>query len=139
MEGDGFAGGGGEVAGGADVVLDVSAAEGGAGVDVFELGEDFRGVAADDVGHDVEAAAVAHAEDAGGDAGVGGGGEELVEKGDKGGEAFEREALGAEVALLDDPLEDIGADEAGEDVCLVNGPGLSLPSGPRAIAAARGC
>ena len=39
----------------------------------------------------------------------------LVEKRDEDGEAFEREALGAEVALLDDLLEEVGADEVGED------------------------
>ncbi len=118
VEGDGFAGEGVKAAGGADVVFDVSAAEGGARVDVLELGEDLGGGPADDVGHDVEAAAMAHAEDAGGGAVVGGGGEELIEKGDEGGEAFEREALGAEVAGLDDLLEEVGAHEAGEDAGL---------------------
>ena len=63
MERDGLAVGGAELAGGAHVVLDVAAAEGGCGVDVFEVGEDFAGLAADGVGHDVEAAAVAHGED----------------------------------------------------------------------------
>ena len=71
--------------------------------------------AADGVDHDVEAAAVAHGEDGAVDAEFGGGGEELVEERDEGGEAFEREALGAEVALLDDLLEEVGADEVGED------------------------
>ena len=112
---DGLAGGGEEVAGGADVVFDVASAEGAAGVDVFELGEDIAGGAADGVDHDVEAAAVAHGEDGAVDAELGGGGEELVEERDEGGEAFEGEALGAEVALLNDLLEEVGAEEAGED------------------------
>ena len=63
MEMDGFAGGGEEVAGGSGVVFDVAAAEGAAGVYVFELGEDVAGGAVDGVDHDVEAAAVAHGED----------------------------------------------------------------------------
>ena len=78
VEVDGLAGGGDEVAGGADVVFDVAAAEGAAGVDVFELGEDVAGGAADGVDHDVEAAAVAHGEDGAVDAELGCGGEELV-------------------------------------------------------------
>ena len=41
VEVDGFAGGGDEVAGCAHVVFDVAAAEGAAGVNVFELGEDI--------------------------------------------------------------------------------------------------
>ena len=78
MEVDGLAGGGEEVAGGADVVFDVAAAEGAAGVNVFEFGEDVAGGAIDGVDHDVEAAAVAHGEDAAVDAELGCGGEELV-------------------------------------------------------------
>ena len=137
--------GGGVVAGGAHVVLDVAAAEDGARVDVFELGEDLGGRAADGVGHDVEAAAVAHGEDGARDAVVGGGGEELIEKRDEDGEAFEREALGAEVALLDDLLEEVGADEVGEDALLVMGVGrlraLRFRGAPGATGAARarGC
>ncbi len=63
VEVNGLAGGGEEVARGADVVFDVASAEGAAGVDVFEPGEDVAGGAADGVDHDVEAAAVAHGED----------------------------------------------------------------------------
>ena len=44
--------------------------------------------------------------------------QQLVEERDEDGEAFEREALGAEVARLDDLLEDVGADEVGEDAPL---------------------
>ncbi len=120
VERDGLAVGGGEVASGAHVVLDVAAAHGGLGVDVLELGEDFFGLAADGVDHDVEAAAVAHREDGTPNAVVGGGGEELVEERDEDGEPFQREALGAEVALLDDLLEEVGADEIGEDALLVD-------------------
>ncbi len=115
VEVNGFAGGGDEVASGTGVVFDIAAAEGAAGVDVFELGEDIAGGAVDGVDHDVEAAAVAHGEDGAVDAEFGGGGEELVEEGDEDGESFKGEALGAEVALLDDLLEEVGAEEAGED------------------------
>ena len=103
--------GDGVLAGGAHVVLDVAAAQVLRGIDVFELGEDLGGRAADGVGHDVEAAAMAHGEDGARDAVVGGGGEDLIEERDEDGEAFEGEALGAEVALLDDLLEEVGADE----------------------------
>lgn len=119
MERHGLAGGRGVLAGGSHVVLDVAAAEDGARVDVFEFGEDLGGGAADGVGHDVEASAMRHGDDGAGDSGGRCGGEDLVEEWDEDGEAFEGEALGAEVALLDGLLEEIGADELGEDVLLV--------------------
>ncbi len=62
---------------------------------------------------------MAHGEDGARDAVLGSGGEELVQERDEDGEAFEREALGAEVALLDDLLEEVGADEIGEDAWLL--------------------
>src|SRR6185437_15121386 len=49
----------------------------------------------------------------------GGGCKELVEERNEDGEAFEGEALGTEVALLDDLLEEVGADEVGEDAGLL--------------------
>ncbi len=115
VEADGLAVGGDEIAGRAGVILYVATSHGAAWIDVFELGEDFFGGAVDGVDHDVEAAAVAHGEDGAVDAVFGGGGEELIEKGNEDGEAFEGEALGAEIALLDDLLEEVGADEVGED------------------------
>ena len=80
-----------------------------------------------------------HGEDGAGDSGCGSGGEDLIEKRNEDGEAFEGEALGAEVALLDDLLEEVGADEFGEDVCLVGlwAAGL-LNSRPESTGAARG-
>ena len=100
-------------AGGAHVVLHVAAAEDAARVDVFEAGEDFLRRTLREVGHDVEAAAMAHAHDEFDGAERGGGVEHLIKERDQGGDAFEREALGAEVARLDDLLEDVGADRAG--------------------------
>jgi hypothetical protein len=75
MEMDGLAGCGDEVAGSTHVIFNVAAAEGAAGVNVFELGEDVAGGSADGVDHDVEAAAVAHGEDGAVDAEFGCGGE----------------------------------------------------------------
>ena len=60
-----------------------------------------------------------HGEEGAGYSGCGGGGEDLIEKWNEDGEAFERKSFGAEVALLDDLLEEIGADELGEDVLLI--------------------
>jgi hypothetical protein len=60
-----------------------------------------------------------HAKHRGIDAEGGAGCEHPIEERDEHGEALEREALGAEVAGLDDLLEDVGADEIGEDVCPV--------------------
>ena len=135
VERDGFASGRGVVAGGSHVVLNVAAAEDGARVDVFEAGEDLGGRAADGVGHDVEAAAMRHGDDGAGDSGGRGCGEDLIEKRNEDSEAFEREALGAEVALLDDLLEEIGAEELGEDVVLVGlgGGALDLILEPLAL------
>jgi hypothetical protein len=119
VERDGFAGGRGVVAGRAYMVLDVAAAEDAARVDVFEFGEDLCGRAADGVGHDVEAAAVRHGEERTGYSGSGGSGEDLIEKRDEDGEAFKRKSFGAEITLLDHLLEEIGADELGEDMVLI--------------------
>lgn len=60
-----------------------------------------------------------HRDDGPGDPGCGAGAEDLIEERDEDGEAFEREALGAEVALLDDLLEEVGTDELGEDMLLI--------------------
>ena len=66
MQSDGLAGGRGVFAGGSHVVLHVAAAEDAARVDVFKLGEDLGGGAADGVGHDVEAAAMRHGDEGAG-------------------------------------------------------------------------
>ena len=116
VQGDGAAIARGESAGGSDVVLHVAAAENAAGIDVFEFGEDVGGGFAEGVDHDAEAAAMAHAHDGALGAELGGTVEQLVEEGNEGGDAFEGEALGAEVAGLDDLLEEVGAGEEVEDV-----------------------
>ena len=88
----------GVLAGGALVVLDVASAHGGARVYIFKPGEDVRGAAADGVGHHVEAAAMAHGKNDPGDAAGGRDFKGAVEVRDEDGQAFEREAFGAEVA-----------------------------------------
>src|SRR5437868_12249594 len=60
-----------------------------------------------------------HGEERTGDSGGGCGGEDLIEKRNEDSEAFERKTFGAEIALLDDLLEEIGANELGEDVFLI--------------------
>ena len=50
---------------------------------------------------------------------LGGGVENFVDQRNEGGDAFEREALAAEIALLHDLLEDVGAGEQVEDASLV--------------------
>ena len=64
-----------------------------------------------------------HRDDGPCDSGSGAGAEDLVEERDEDGEAFEGEALGAEVALLDDLLEEVGAEEIGEDAGCRDGRG----------------
>jgi len=69
---------------------------------------------------------MAHGEDSAGYAVVGRAGEERVEERDEDGQTLEREALGAEIALLNDLLEDVAADEAGEDARVVDGLAVSF-------------
>ena len=45
--------------------------------------------------------------------------ENFIDQRDQGGDAFEREALAAEIALLHDLLEDVGASQQVEDALLV--------------------
>ena len=79
-----------------------------------------------------------HGDDGAGDSVGRGCGEDLIEKWNEDGEAFERESLGAEVALLDDLLEEVGADELGEDVGLVGLGAWAARFDPAATGAARG-
>src|SRR5260370_21623833 len=72
------------------------------------------------VDHDVEAAAMAHGHDGFGGAMLGDGVENGVEQGNERGHAFERKALGAEIAGLQDLLEEVGANEALENFFLVD-------------------
>ncbi len=101
----------GEYAGGADVILHVSAAEHAAGIDVFEAGKNLGCGTTDDVDDDVQASAMAHGEHGLLGAVLGGGVQNFVEQRDQRGVAFERITLGADVARVNRLLEDVGADE----------------------------
>src|SRR5712692_2901917 len=72
------------------------------------------------VDHDVEAAAMTHGHDGFRGAVLADGVENGVEQRDQRGDAFEREALGAEIAGLQDLLEEVGANEALENFLLVD-------------------
>ena len=62
---------------------------------------------------------MAHAHDEFDGAALGCGVEDFVDQRDERGDAFEREAFAAEIALLHDLLEDVGADEQVENALLV--------------------
>jgi hypothetical protein len=101
------------------VVLDVAVAEVEVRLAVLELGEDLARALAHDVGQDVQAAAVGHAQDDVLDALAAGVLDRLGEQRDQALGALEREALGAGVLLLDELLEQDGVGQAGQDVDLV--------------------
>jgi hypothetical protein len=106
------AGSGGVHAGGADVIFHVSRAEDTAGIHVFETGDYLVNGLAGDVGHNAEAATVAHGHEGIDAAQITGGIQDGIKERDEGGVAFQREALAAEVAALEDLFEEVGTDEA---------------------------
>ncbi len=106
-------------AGGAHVVLNVSAAKNAAGIDVFKTGEDFFGGAARYMGDYVEAPAMAHAHDQFDCASLGGRVENFVDQGQKRGDALEGEALAAKIPLLQNQLEQVGTDQQVENALLI--------------------
>ena len=94
LDGDGVALAAHELAGLAEVVLDVAGALDGLGVDVaLELLEELLVVLAHDVDEDVEPAAMGHAHDRGVHVGIGGLAEDRVEHGDGALGAVDAEAL----------------------------------------------
>ena len=98
-------------AGRAHVILHVAGAENAARVDIFKSGKDFFGGTLGHVRDHVQAAAMAHAHDQFASAQTRAGVEKLVHQRNQRGDAFQRKALAAEIALLHDLLEDVGADE----------------------------
>ena len=98
-------------AGCSDVILHIAAAQDAARIDVFKLGEDVRRLAADDIHHDIEASAMAHADHAADRAVLGGVVEQFIDERNQHGHAFERKPLGAEIARLNDLLEKVGAQQ----------------------------
>ncbi len=102
------------------VVLHVARTLGGQRVEVpLELPEDLAVRLADDVGQDVEAAAVGHAEHGFVHAGAGGLVEDGVEHGDEALGPLQPEPLVAQVLRVQEPLEGLGGVEPFEDAPLV--------------------
>ena len=102
-----------------EVVLHIASAGGNLPLNVLELTEDCVGVLTDDVGEDVQSAAMGHAEDKF---------VELLltrlldhqrEQRDEAFRALERETLGADVFLLDELFEDDGVRQVSEDLDLL--------------------
>jgi hypothetical protein len=108
----------GPVVGVAEVVLDVAATAVQLGVGVLELAEDCARVLAHDVRQHVQAAAVRHADDHLAHALRARLLQREVEEWDQRLAALEREALGADVLLLDELLEHHRVGELGQDADL---------------------
>ena len=106
-------------AGSAHVIFHVAGAEHAARIHIFESSEDFLRRTLGHMGDDVEAAAMAHAHDEFDCAELGAGIENFIDERDQSGDAFEREALAAEISLLHYLFENIGADEQIENALLV--------------------
>ncbi len=119
MNADALAGGGGVKAGRTNVILHVARAQDAPRVHVFKSGDHFVRGLASRVGHDVEAAAMTHGHYAFDGAMFADNFEHGVEQRDQRGDAFERKAFGAEVAGLQNLLEQIGANEPFENFCLI--------------------
>ena len=107
-------------AGCAHVVFHVAAAQNAARIHVFKSGKDFFGRTPGHVHNHVQPAAVAHAHHQIHRAALTGCFENFIHQGDQGGHAFERKALVAEIALLQDLLEQVGPDELVENVLLIH-------------------
>ena len=104
----------------AEVVLHVAIAHGGVGdVVLGEFVEDELVVLAEDVGQDVEPAAVGHAHDDLLHAVARAILHDLVEDGDDGLAALEREALLADVAGVEEFLEELALEQVGEHALLL--------------------
>ena len=111
---------GGELAARALVVLDVAGALHALWVEVaLELGEDLAVGLADDVGKDVQAAAMGHAEHRFLDPALRRLVEDGVEKRDRRLGAFEPEALLADIAGVQEALEGLGGVQPLEDMVLL--------------------
>src|SRR5258706_2043948 len=106
-------------AGRAHVVLHVAGAKNAARVGIFESGEDSFQITFGHMGDYVEAATVANAHYELTGAKTGTRIEKFIHQRNQRGDAFEREALTAEVSLLHDLLEDVGTDEQVENALLV--------------------
>ena len=113
------AGHGDPVAAIAQVVFDVAAAQVQLGIDVGELAKDFLRAFADDVREHVEPAAMGHAHYDFANALVAGFFDRQVQQWDQAFGSFQREALGAGEAFLNELLENRGVGEARQDAQLL--------------------
>src|SRR5258708_5041230 len=86
---------------------------------IVESGKDFRGGTPGTVGNDIEASAVAHAHHEFDGTEARASFEKVVHQRDQSRDAFEREALTAEITLLQDLLKNVGADQQIENSLLV--------------------
>ena len=102
----------------AQVILDVAAAAIQLGIDVLEFAEDVLRRLADDVGQDVEPAAVGHGHDDRLDALRRGLFDGQVQQRDEALGPFQRKALGADELAADELLEDHGVGQPREDADL---------------------
>ena len=103
------------------MVLDVAAAEHALRIEILEAREDVDRGAADDLDHDVQPAAVAHADERLLEPVGGGRLEHLVEERNEGRHALEREPLRAGIAAVEHLFEQVGADQALEHGRRVDG------------------
>ena len=104
----------------AHVILHVAAAQHAARVHIFESGKDLFRRAPGHLHDDVQAAAVAHAHDQLGRAALSGGVQDFIHQRNQGGHAFQRKALAAQVPLLQNLLEQVGADQLIEHTFLIH-------------------
>src|SRR5579871_1063030 len=114
---------GGVNAGGAQVVLHIAAPQHAARIHILEVGEDFRGRAPHDVGDHIQASAVAHAQNGLLRSAPGGALQQLIQQRNQYRDAFQGKTFAAQVARLHNLLEQIGANQALQDVLLVAGRG----------------
>ena len=120
----------------AEVVLDVAVAADGLGqVVALELVEDHSVGLVEDVGQDVEPAAVRHAHDDFADPGRAGALDDGVEQRDQHLAPLEREPLLADVVLLQERLEELGRVQLVDDPPLL--PGVELRAVPVSAPSAR--
>ena len=105
----------------AHVVLHVPTTQHTAWVHILEPGEELLGRTLGDVNYDVESATVAHAHHQFHGTTFAGGLENFVDERDKCGHAFEREALAAQIALLQNLLEEVSPYELIQHVFLIHG------------------
>src|SRR6185312_3842701 len=111
------------LAGCTKMIFHVSAAEHAPRINIFELGKNRCGRDADDVGHHVQASAMAHGQNRLPHTAVGCGMKEGIEEWDERRNSLQRESFGSGIARLKNLLEQVSANQEIENVLPV-GPGL---------------